>query len=284
MHHLYRGLVILTLASRVGFALAQDDQPGSRDYPGITRMPNFYIYQFSDVQFDSVNFPVTQNGRKAEQTIEGHTIRFEYVQKDGTPAFSMVQIVRNLQNAARNVGGQVLDDSRGDNWYNSTLRLNRDGKEVWVLIESRSDKYSQTVLEREAMKQDVVMNADQMAGGLESAGSVALYGIYFDTGKAEIKAESEAALVEIAKLMTQRPALRVFVVGHTDMVGDPAANLKLSLARAQSVVSALTGKYGVAAARLMPYGNGPYSPVASNKNEGGRGKNRRVELVDAATQ
>jgi len=76
----------------------------------------------------------------------------------------------------------------------------------------------------------------------------------------------------------------VFIVGHTDMVGDEAANVRLSLARAQSVIAALTSKHGVAAARLKPFGAGPYAPVASNKSEDGRAKNRRVELVEIATQ
>jgi outer membrane protein OmpA-like peptidoglycan-associated protein len=284
MRRLTHAFLLLALSLFAAFALAQEDKAGAKDYPGITRMPNFYIYDYSDVQFDSVNFPVTAKGQKTEQTVEGRTIRIHYFQKEGAPEVSTVQIIRNAQSAARAVGGQVVDDSRGDNWYNTTLRFTRGGKEVWVLIESRSDNYSQTVVEREAMKQEIVMNADGMASGLESAGSVALYGIYFDTGKAEIKPESDGTLAEIAKLMQQKPALKVFVVGHTDMVGDPAANLKLSLARAQAVVAVLTTKYAIPAARLMSYGSGPYAPVASNKTEDGRAKNRRVVLVDAATQ
>ena len=57
------------------------------------------------------------------------------------------------------------------------------------------------------------------------------------------------------------------------MPGDAAVNLKLSQARAQSVISALVPK-GIVATRLTAFGNGPYSPVASNKTEEGRAKNR----------
>jgi OOP family OmpA-OmpF porin len=277
-------VVVLFAVLIVPFALGQSDTPQSKDYPGITRMPNFYIYQYNDSQFDSVKFPVTQSGKKTEQTIEGHTIKIQYVQKENTPATSTLQIVRNLQNAARAAGGQVMDDSRGDNWYNTTLRLNKNGKEVWVLIEARSDSYWQSVVERQAMQQDVVMDAAGMANGLSNAGSVAIYGIYFDTAKSDLKPESETTLAEIAKLLKQTPALKVFIVGHTDMVGDPAANVRLSQARAQSVVNALTSKYGIAATRLSPFGNGPYAPIASNKTEEGRAKNRRVELVELATR
>ena len=63
------------------------------------------------------------------------------------------------------------------------------------------------------------------------------------------------------------------------MVGDAASNVKLSQARAQSVVSELVSKHGIAASRLIAFGAGPYAPVASNKTEEGRAKNRRVELV-----
>lgn len=60
----------------------------------------------------------------------------------------MLQVIRNLQNAARTAGGQVLEDSRGAHWYNPTLRLTREGKEAWVLIEAQSDSYWQSIVER----------------------------------------------------------------------------------------------------------------------------------------
>ena len=64
----------------------------------------------------------------------------------------------------------------------------------------------------------------------------------------------------------------------------PIRWLRLSQARAQSVVNALINKNGVAGSRLVPFGAGPYAPVASNKTEEGRAKNRRVELVEIATR
>jgi outer membrane protein OmpA-like peptidoglycan-associated protein len=71
----------------------------------------------------------------------------------------------------------------------------------------------------------------------------------------------------------------VWVVGHTDYVGSADTNVALSLARAKAVVQALVQKYGIDAARLAPFGAGPYAPVATNDTEDGRAKNRRVELV-----
>jgi outer membrane protein OmpA-like peptidoglycan-associated protein len=123
-----------------------------------------------------------------------------------------------------------------------------------------------------------------MASSIADTGSVAIYGINFDTASSAIKPDSEPAIDEIAKLLTNKPTLKVGIVGHTDMVGDAASNLRLSMARAQSVITALVGKHGIAASRLIAFGNGPYAPIATNKTDDGRAKNRRVELVEIATK
>ncbi len=216
--------------------------------------------------------------------MEGHRYDFRYNLKEGATMPSPLQILRNYQNAAKAVGGQVLfgnDDT-------TTLRVSRDGKEAWINVETSNIPsgmfITMNIIEKEAMKQDVVMNAEAIAQGLSETGQVAIYGIYFDTAKSDIKPESEAALAEIAKLMRAHPDLKVYIVGHTDMVGDAAANLKLAQARAQSVVTALSTKNGIAAARMIPFGAGPYAPVATNRTEEGRAKNRRVELVEIATR
>jgi len=103
--------------------------------------------------------------------------------------------------------------------------------------------------------------------------------VYFDTAKADVKPESDAALSEIAQLLKRDPKLKLYVVGHTDNQGTFESNLDLSTRRANAVVQVLTSKHGVAAARLRPHGDGATAPVASNDSEEGRAKNRRVELV-----
>lgn len=126
----------------------------------------------------------------------------------------------------------------------------------------------------------VTVDADALVKDIARTGYVAIYGIYFDTGKADLKPESEPTLKEIAKLLQQNPKLNLYVVGHTDSVGGLDFNMELSQRRAEAVAKALVSKYGVPAERLAPYGVGPLSPVASNKTEEGRAKNRRVELVE----
>jgi outer membrane protein OmpA-like peptidoglycan-associated protein len=135
------------------------------------------------------------------------------------------------------------------------------------------------VVEKEAMEQNVTADASSMAGSIKETGKVALYGIYFDTGKSELKPESLSTLQEIAKLLTSDQTLKLYVVGHTDNSGVFDANIKLSMERAAAVVNALVTQHSVAVARLKAFGDGPTAPVGSNENEAGRALNRRVELV-----
>jgi len=128
-------------------------------------------------------------------------------------------------------------------------------------------------------KKMAFVNAADMKQAIHDSGKVAVYGLYFETDKDTVKAESQPALAEIAKLLNSDPALRLHVVGHTDNQGKPDYNLDLSRRRAASVVAELTAKYGVPATRLDAFGCGLYAPVASNGAEEGRAMNRRVELV-----
>jgi len=144
-------------------------------------------------------------------------------------------------------------------------------------------KYPSTLLEVvETTEMDtgmVTVDAAAIAEGIDTTGHKALYGIYFDTGSAEIKPESSSTLAEIAKLLGQQPALKLLVVGHTDNQGGYEFNMDLSRRRADAVVKALVSNHGIAANRLRAAGVGYLSPVASNDTEDGRAKNRRVELV-----
>lgn len=126
----------------------------------------------------------------------------------------------------------------------------------------------------------VTVNAAALDKGLSAEGHVALYGIHFDVGKSEIKPESSAQIKEIAALLTQHQALRVHVVGHTDNQGAWDANLALSLRRAEAVVAALITQHKIDGTRLAARGAASMAPVASNRAEAGRAKNRRVEIVE----
>ena len=120
---------------------------------------------------------------------------------------------------------------------------------------------------------------DDLAERLENEGKVDLYGIYFDTDKATLKAESEGTLQQVLAMLKGKMGLRIAIAGHTDSQAGDAYNLDLSKRRAQAVVKWLTDK-GIAAARLEAQGFGESQPVADNETAAGRALNRRVEIRD----
>jgi OmpA-OmpF porin, OOP family len=125
----------------------------------------------------------------------------------------------------------------------------------------------------------VTVDAKALQSGLQADGKIALYGIYFDTGKAELKPESKPQFEQMAKLLQAQPALKVYIVGHTDNQGALDANMSLSQQRAQAVAAALSSAYKVDAKRLVAKGVASLAPVGSNAADDSRARNRRVELV-----
>lgn len=253
---------------------ADQDVKGSKDHPLLSRMPNFYISGYKDAEFDSHKF-IGQD--KKPVSIEGHKYYFQYNLSKGAAEPGELKIRRNIQDALKKIDGKVVFD---DNFNKtSTIVLQKEGKETWVEVRSYNNMYRLSIVEKEIMKQDVVANAEAMGNDINMTGHVSIYGIHFDTGKSEIKPESDAAISEIAKLLKNDSALKLYVVGHTDNVGSFDSNMKLSKDRADAVAKTLSDKRGIAAARLKPYGVGSLSPITSNDAEDGKSKNRRVELV-----
>lgn len=156
------------------------------------------------------------------------------------------------------------------------------GRETYVSVavsKNNEDIYAQVIVAVVGEIANKMVDAAAMAKGLGENGHIALYGIYFDTDKATIKPESAPTLAEMAKLLNGQPAMKVFIVGHTDSQGSYEHNMTLSRQRAEAVAAALAGSYRIARDRLSTAGLGYLAPVGSNATEDGRALNRRVELV-----
>ncbi len=258
----------------VGVAFAEEDLNGAKDHPLFNRLPGTYIYQYQDTEFDAHPF---LDEKKHEISVEGHLYFFRYGYNEGAKRMSSLQILRNYENAVKKIGGTVLVSNYDESSY---MKIVKNGKEIWVHVTSNIGEPILTLVEKQAMNQDIVANAAAFSNDIRSTGHAAVYGIYFDTGKAELKSESKTTMEEIVKLLKDDAGLKVNVVGHTDNIGGVDSNMKLSQARAESVVKALVSEYHVDAKRLKPYGVGSLAPVAANTTEEGRAKNRRVELVE----
>ena len=280
-------------------AVADQDAPGSKDHPLVTRYPGSIITRYVTREFDEYLLPVgkVERDKPKSQRVEGRLTRilYSYPEKRST-----LEVYRNYESALKRAGLQTIYECAGEvcglarwnitqDWYDTWLppdrqlsgKLSNGGAVTYVNLHVGAGYVGLDFVEPKAMDTGMVtVNAAALANDITTSGHAAVYGIFFDTGKTDVKPESEPALTEIARLIQQNPRLRIYVVGHTDNVGALAMNMDLSKRRAESVVRALTGAHRVPADRLQAFGNGPLSPVASNRSEEGRAKNRRVELVE----
>lgn len=228
-----------------------------------------------------------------ELTTQGFTILYDSTKDSAAvkwnnylASFSGMDIKTNRSNyifyAADAKGIKVIsakkERAEGDVYV--SLTAVEWGKDDATYKAKRGAYIAVDIVEVKPMTQNMVtVKAEEMAQSIAASGRIALYGILFDFNKAEIKPESKATLEEIAKMLKAEPNLALHVVGHTDNVGNYEFNLGLSKRRAEAVVAALTGEYGIAANRLTANGVANLAPVAVNTTDEGRAKNRRVELV-----
>ena len=259
------------LAITVPNLRAQDqDAEGCKDSPIITRMPGSTIHSCENKEFEQGKFPlgVDSEGTAKEKTAEGEYHYWDYGTREG---MSEIQVFRNIETALKKAGFTI-------DYEQSPGEITAHKGATWYYLDNKGSFYYQTIVTEKQMEQEVTADASSLSDELNKSGHVAVYGIRFDTGKATIQPVSETVLNEIVKLLQQNAGLKLRVEGHTDSQGNAAANQALSEKRAQAVVAWLTGK-GITPSRLAAKGFGATKPVADNGTEGGRAKNRRVELV-----
>ena len=301
---LIRPVGLLLLLTPVILIAQRPDVAGAKDHPLITRYPGTTITNYKVNEFDEFNLPLGRvnaagTGFVKSQKVEGKVTQIYYEYPDGR---SLLEVYRNYEEALKKSGFAVLFacegeqgcgfgilkllPQRSDQWGGAhrqlSAKLSRAAGEVYVSLHLNNRNGVQLdVIEPKPMDAGLVtVDAAFLGNEISRNGHIAVYGILFDSGKSEVKPESDSALAEIAKLMAKNPELKLYVVGHTDATGNIKSNMDLSQRRAEAAVKVLTGKLGVAAARLQAWGDGPTAPVATNRTEEGRAKNRRVELVE----
>lgn len=278
-----RIIAAATLLLAANFAQAADDVAGAKDHPLLTRYPASHITEYVK-NFNATELTVGKNtdGSAKKQSIEGETTFIRYYYESAEKQPSPLQIIRNYQNAIKAIQGTVVYERlpvEGDGGE-TTLKASANGKDIWVKVEpdvwsAPTQSLKLTVVEVETMAQ--VISANAMLDALNKDGFIALY-INFDTGKSELKTDGQATVKEIVAMLKSAPALKISIEGHTDNVGTAASNQKLSESRAKAVMDAIV-KGGIAGSRLGSKGLGQTAPIADNRSDEGKAKNRRVELV-----
>lgn len=308
-HELLRPILLL-LALSVGAmtnASAQTrDVVGAKDYPGIGRFGGSFItgYQVKDFDAARMQAAAFKDGQPTDaRRLEGRITRIAYRTNPGP---SILEVSRNFETQLAKAGFETLLNCDTDacggipfseavdalpipqmwvDGFNYRYYAGRKGngsRETYASVlvsENNRDIYTQLVVAEVGAIENKMVDAAVMAKGLRETGRIALYGIYFDTDRAEVKPESRPTLEQIPKLLTAQVSLSVFIVGHTDNQGPFAYNLDLSRRRAEAVAAELVKNYGIGAPRLRTAAVGLLAPVGSNASEAGRALNRRVELV-----
>ena len=275
------------------------------DHPLISPYEGSVIRRNDVKEFDEYSAFTGMDESGKEPTglaLEGRVTKIIYTKPKDR---SILEVFRNYENAIAQTGAEVLYSCNQEKlecaarYAGPTLQkfsdihsvsnlagryllaqIEEDEQTAYVAIAVGQNFTDIHVVEVKNMDVGMVMlDAAALGKGLDARGYVIVEGIYFDTDKATLQAQSAAALEEMAKLLDARPDLNVYVVGHTDSQGSFAHNKTLSEHRAKAVVESLDADHGVNRARMEGHGVGALAPQASNSNDSGRARNRRVVLV-----
>lgn len=281
------GRFLFTAASSASAALAlvslvpTGTSAAETDHPLLSRMSGFELRGKTVKDFDAFQDspvrcepPSCKSDAIKEQRFraEGKVTELDY---SATKDAGELAILRNHENAIRALGGKWVNP--GTNPFGRhVFAIEKDGATTWVVLNVTSASgYRLAIIEPVAMQQTVT--AGQLADQIKKQGFATLY-INFDTAKSDLKPDTQGTVKEIAAMLKANPDFKLSIEGHTDNVGDAKANKKLSEDRARSVMKAVVAQ-GIDAQRLVAAGFGMEQPVADNRTEEGRAKNRRVELV-----
>jgi outer membrane protein OmpA-like peptidoglycan-associated protein len=260
---------------------AQEDDPGCKDHNLLSRVNNFYLVSCEE-NFNELELRLGNNKTEIK---EGNLFSLDYLFNSdaGEKPKSPLQIIKNYENAIVQNGGKMIykNSNALDADLEATYYISTKEKEYWIKLfnfggtPNEVERFTLYVLEMESMKQEI--EASEMFEAINKDGFIALY-INFETGKSDIKSESQPIVDQIVEMLKQNPDLKISVEGHTDNVGSDKSNQSLSENRAKSVMNALISG-GIDKSRLSSKGWGATKPIEDNSTEEGRFENRRVEIV-----
>ncbi len=169
----------------------------------------------------------------------------------------------------------VVDAETGH--YAVAVTAQNENDDFLMVVKKEDYSFSSTLIEptEETFEKPIEVNFEVKP--IEAGKSVQINDIYYATASYEINTKSYAVLNEFAEFLKSNPSVKVEIRGHTDNIGSAQTNITLSNRRAQAVYDYLLSK-GVPKANVSYKGYGPNMPIADNKTEAGRAKNRRTEF------
>lgn len=225
---------------------------------------------YSEIFFGKDGLHWTVQHPTSDNTIYGNTSLENIVEGEDWNHFALSFNKRALKvyiNGRRVIN---IPNAKAMDWF--SLRTEFWEDHIDYITNMRLAKGGVQLYDRNAQSMTAVEKA------MQETGKFVTNNILFETGKADLKPESMAEIEKVAEYMKKNTNARFEVQGHTDNQGSDAINDPLSQRRAEAIVKALVG-LGVDEWNLRAVGKGSHEPVADNKTEEGRAKNRRVEFV-----
>lgn len=298
---LIRTLVMAMLALSSGAIFAQDPL----DEAMAVQFPDSTLVGQDRKNYDARSFTLGMYPRRNEEhrlDLEGKVATAGYTTA-GTA--SSLEILRSLQGAFKAQGYEVRFEctkscntlgvwlgrqglhTPSNGWHTlttTTMERESQGQRTLVAVAASTlgdtSYYSALALSTDAeVAEAEVLTADKIASAISADGAAAIYGLEFETAKAELLPSAQPALTQMAGFLTANPDVNILLVGHTDNEGTFDYNLDLSERRARAVRKALIDQHEIGADRLTSIGVSFAAPKAPNTSEEGRSRNRRVEMV-----
>lgn len=228
-------------------AVSAQDVEGSRDHPLFNRLPDYFIDDYREKDFDVYDGFVDSDG--SYKAVEGHKYYTDYHFKEGTKPLTEGFIIRNYREALKKIGGVVLYEDA----YNAYMRLDKGGKMTWVHVHpwNGGQGIALTIVEEAPMERVVVADAAALFQEINATGKVAVCGIYFDTGKTLVKPDRPSPRGD--RQAPRRPDRPQALSGRPHgQRGALDYNMNLSQKRAEAVVEVLVSRYSIAQAGWKP--------------------------------
>jgi len=302
-------LFVCVISNVFSAAVFAKDVSGAKDHTLISRYQGAEIKAFNEIDYDEYALGVApvKNGKVETRAIEGKI----------TTIISTFQVFKNYKSVLKQHGFEkiftcttkncgnyfpknLIAGTNSEFTYNTvdvynmgpqsdyrflSGKFEKNGKPVYVSLLISKNKYNkdvyvaQEIIESTEMQQEqITIDLKSLDQAINKTGKATLHGIQFEHNSAKLTADSLRVVDVLAGYLKLNSAASYFVVGHTDSSGEYAFNIKLSKSRAQTIKKSLKSK-GVSEKKLFAVGVAQVAPVASNKDEQGRAKNRRVELV-----
>jgi outer membrane protein OmpA-like peptidoglycan-associated protein len=241
-----------------------------------TKTGYFFSYDEGKVRgrgvgrYDLYSFELYPEARPQEITFIKGTIKAE----DGNPVTGAVVEIKNT--ATKEKYNATVDSTTGE--YMAAILLSKKDNIV-ITVKKDSIAFNTAIVDmKKATFAAPPPEIKLVVAKADKGKSFIINNIFYNTNSAEIKEESKLILQSFADYLLENPNLQVEIQGHTDNVGNPKDNEALSSNRAFSVKQLLES-YKIDGKRIFAKGYGQAKPIADNKTESGRAKNRRTEFL-----